>query len=307
MTVRLVLNDASLTPPPTPLGDAQLLREILSAFLALRAAVADYDVENVRACTPMNVHGITLPGGSTFGAALKTLEHMDRDAASWLRRILGNGLVFDDNGLMNGLETRAGYVTLDQKEVSALQAAWRHEGIVWSANRQGWREDEIVVEFKNDEGACSTEHLCNQWSSTVSLVHRRKINSRGLTALPEYQDEGQHNPEGKTAEQRNAYTKYRGAKSEIPRNAERLLRRAVPVEGKLCFWAYCEHRFYHRFEGSPQNGWPLVHWNGTTDERAFGNRQPGGGLTEQHVPAAVRERLQRLGPTRDCGCRLGRE
>lgn len=307
MTVWLVLNDASLSPPPTPLGDAQILRELFGAFLALRAAVADYDVEEIRACTPSNVYGITLPGGSTFGAALKMLAHIDRDAVVWFRQFLGKGLVLEDAGLMTDLEIRPGNVTLAGKKVSALQAAWRHDGITWSADRLGWREDEIIVECENEDGACGAQRICNAWSSTVSLVHRRKLDSQGVTALPQYQDEGQHNPEGKTPEQRVAYTKYRGSKSEIPRNAERLLRRAVAVEGKLCFWAYCEHRFYHRFEGSPQAGWPLVHWNGTTDERAFGNRQPGGGLTEQHVPAAVRERLQRLEPTRGCGCRLGRD
>lgn len=125
-------------------------------------------------------------------------------------------------------------------------------------------------------------------------------------AVPDYENPGRHDPEGRTPEQQREYVQFRGRKSEMPRRAEDLLRRSVPVEGKVCYWALCEHGFFHRFEGSLRGdgeGWPQVHWNGTTDPRACGNRQEAGRTTDEHVPAAVRERLRLFGPTGGCGCR----
>ena len=96
------------------------------------------------------------------------------------------------------------------------------------------------------------------------------------------------------------------SKSEIPVRHERLIAAALPEDGRssgTTWWAYCEHKFFHRFKGGLRDNRPLVHWNGTTNEYAKQNRDPDlAHTTEDLVPVDLREKLlsQRV---EGCGCR----
>lgn len=310
MTLWLVLNEETLGPGSGK-SDVQVLADLAHAFDALRKAAMAYEQGRLRACVPDdNLYGQTLPGGSSFGATLRDLKRQDQVAHGVLQGILSR---------MQSRETvdaepgaRTGVARLGNEVIAAVQATWRHDGVLWSADRAGcWRKDRIAVAVSEENGATRPDVVYNLWSKReITSKHRRQIAARGLVAVPDYEDDGRHNPEGATTEQRNNYLKYKGQKSELPRSADALLRRALPIKDRVCYWALCAHGFYHRFQGSLREDagdWPVVHWNGTTDPRALGNRWESERTTEADVPAAVREELKRLGPTEDCNCRLMKE
>lgn len=120
-------------------GDVHLLRGLLLSFQALRAAAMAYETERVRACTPADLFGLPLPGGGTLGAALGTLRRQDPESARRLQSILTGGRNREDLEAEEDPAAQTSSVTYQGLASAALQAAWRHEGVVWSADREEWR------------------------------------------------------------------------------------------------------------------------------------------------------------------------
>ncbi|WP_434043939.1 MULTISPECIES: hypothetical protein [Sorangium] len=128
--------------------------------------------------------------------------------------------------------------------------------------------------------------------------HRAALERLGLTVLPRYVNPGHHDPTSPE------FIKYKNEKSQMPVHAERILRHAVPADGSpgcSTWWACCEHGFFHRYDGNDEGGLVNVHWNGTTNPNATGNRRAIRKATT--APTNVKDRLSAMPRVADCGCR----
>jgi hypothetical protein len=212
-----------------------------------------------------------------------------------LRRIFDTARFFGDDGTVPGVDLVA-EVTLRGEPAPSLRAAWLHRGLCWSADRPDWRAATITILVREAPGEWRTEKLVNAYSAQLSPDHKAALGAH-VSVLPDYEDPGHHNPT------RPEHAKYKNEKSKIPEQASRILRHAVPEDGQTTWWARCEHGFYHRFQGSERNGWVCVHWNGTTNPNATGNLDRRTATTEHDVTPNVKERLAKMPPVSDCGCR----
>jgi len=101
---------------------------------------------------------------------------------------------------------------------------------------------------------------CNIWSPTRLEGLRGSVLDTELAVLPLYENPGHHDPDSSARDP---------AKSLLPVSASRMLISALPEDqGRTTWWAYCEHRFFHRFAGSRSGIDIKVHWNGTTNPNA---------------------------------------
>lgn len=302
MTVHVVLNDASLETGAGPADDVTLVEQLARSFLALLDSVAVYDEGNLLACVPDSCFWSTLPAGSKLSDALRALQRRSPLMASRLRNILTRGPRFDSRGTVLSLTPpRDAEVTCKnvspETPVPALRVAWVLSGLSWSANRPGWwQRSKVPVRVTEVGGEPRDEEITNIWAEAIDAAHRAALQGR-IAVVPAYENPRHHDPD---------WPEYKGHKSEIPRNAKRLLRHAVSEESGTTFWAKCIHNFYHRFQGSgaAKDGSLLVHWNATTNKRAKGNDPiKGKPTTDNDVPWEVRKQLERLIIVEDCGCR----
>ncbi|MRG91323.1 hypothetical protein [Polyangium spumosum] len=282
------------------MDDASLVGRLARALQDLVGNVAEYRKNDVEVCLPI----AGLP--ARMHAALRALEKRDMDLAKRTRQVLTkSSAMFDERGRVEGQRVPADDVAMKGgQKVAALSAAWNLQAICWSAEHPDWREHVIHVDVVAPSHAMGAPSVTNLWNE-VTNEHRKALSLHVREVLPRYENPGHHDPESPTPEQQANYGKFRGKKSEIPRNAVRLLRHAIRDErGGATWWALCEHKFFHRFQGSTNiDGWPLVHWNGTTDERAYGNKVPEERTTVQDIPPKVRAELETRGPVDGCGCR----
>jgi hypothetical protein len=295
MTVYAVLNDTSLQAGADPVDVVALLEKLEGSFTALQHAVAMYDRDRVRVCLP-DIYELKLPDGTKLPEALRQLEARSRDTAKRLRSFITKSLSFNEQGMLLSEDAAPNAeVTYQGVMRPGLLVAWTYRGICCSADRPAWRTLRLTVEVTDAAKGQRHEHLPNLWSGELDVIHRKVLQAH-VEALPIYENPGHHDPQR---------PQYDAGKSQIPEKAERLLRHAVKHEhdGTTAWWTRCEHGFYHRFQGPLRNNWPVVHWNGTTNPNAMGNRGKGQDFTESKVPPAVRARLALLERVSDCGCR----
>jgi hypothetical protein len=278
MVARLLFNERSLQrmPGDRVAGDAALLEMFLRLLAVLRSSVVEADRRAVLCSIPTNLTASTLPGGRAFLAEFDRLKRRDSVLAQLGLSMLTTGPYLED------LEVVVAQV--DGVACHGIGCALRVDGMAVSLDISPWRRE--MIDAIVGEGG--SRQVVNAWRSEIGEIHRTEL-GRSVRVLPGYEDSGSHDPRT---------PKYQAGKSHIPEEALRLLNRSVPSGADLStWWAYCSHRFFHRFAGSVQGGRMTVHWNGTTNPRATDV------TPVEHVPADVREELVALGPTPRCGCR----
>jgi len=259
-------------------SDVDLLERFVRTLLALRRTVAVHNEHQIQVAVPDNVGALELPRGMTLSRARTRLETDFRDL---LAQVLTSGPWFDSDGNLNG--QRMPDLSIDNSAALGLAAAASvSNGIGWSLDVPNWRRLWV-----SGVGPGSNEvRVANAWQPEIESSHLDVIRACA-PVLPGYENPGHHDPTN---------SQYDPTRAQIPRNARRLLRHAVP-EAETTWWAFCEHRFFHRFSGSVVATGTQVHWNGTTNPRATRS-------TALHdVPSAIRRQLLGLEPAQDCGCR----
>lgn len=289
MTVHVVLNDASLEPAADSVSDEELLEMLVQTYRALRDAVARFDWGQIQVTFPSAAWLLKLPGGMTFQEARRRLAKRNRDLGSFLNELLSRAHFGID-------ESNVGLGALASGKCDrTLAFTWSIRGISWSANREGWRKPSLdfVVWAALPHGR--KESVPNVFCESLQKNHREALQRAGVTVVPLYENRGHHDPERPAL--------YDPQKSHIPRYAEHLLREAIPETGGTTFWARCGCKFYHRFQGTAQGEWIMVHWNGTTNENATGNRERKFPTRENDIPDDIRRQLLSRPPVDNCGCR----
>lgn len=273
--------------------DGELLKRLLLTAREIHRVVVANHRARLRVAWPEEVLGDwALPGGTRFREALQRLRGQERDLARSCEPFFTNGVLFDGQGFLTEEGERAGsepFLLLDRL-ARGLRVARDADGVTISFDVDTSRKPRIP----DDDGG-----VLNAWSQRPE-GHRGAVKRLGMTlvVLPEYENPGHHDPSRKELDR---------SRSLIPERHERLLQAALPVahtSTSTTWWAYCEHRFFHRFMGSIRDGRPLVHWNGTTNPHAKQNRDPTeyAPTVESDVPSDLRERL-RLLRVEGCGCR----
>jgi hypothetical protein len=277
MSPRFALNERSLESETSSTDDSELLLGLFASIKGVQDCLS-FPHRNFECVTPADLGNRPLPAKTAFSAALSRL------------------LADPDNDL-----ARLGLVTLtkgpffEQVDSSPLQvfgepsvgAGYAHKanGLIFSLSVDPWKRDEV-------DGLLTDEQqwvvVPNIWCPTIRSAQRVRLQSFA-SVLPNYQDPGTHDP---------GSANYIVGKSHIPFGAPVLLRRALcRPDDPYTWWAYCHHRFFHRFSGSEVAGAMQVHWNGTTDPRAVDV------TAIERVPKEIRVQLTALGPELGCGCR----
>lgn len=303
----VVFNDFSLKRGGNLVSDdVSLLERLWSTFRAFVNATSNSESERIQACLPAQVWMLRLPGGSTLSEALKALVNRDRELGQRLSSLISRAPRFDELGVIDGVDTQVREeVFYEDEPVLALSVVWNHAGLCWSLDRPGWQTHTVGVSVSSSASEPRGEMIHNVWCAEIRSSLRKSLSTMGLLMLPLYENPGHHDPHGSTEEQRKNYRKFKEQKSVIPRNAEQMLRYALPVEGQSgTWWALCEHGFFHRYQGGKNNEWHVLHWNGTTDEAAIGNRSSGERTRKEDVPMNLRKTLEssRDRRFRGCGC-----
>lgn len=292
--VHVVLNDDSFVAGAHD-PDVVIVERLARAIQSLQERVSEHDSPDRRIVVSVSesvpVLNQRLGGGATLSAALGQLGKRDRDLAARLKSRLTSAMCGFNKE--TAICSHGPVRTVDVLVAGASRAAWTHDGVCWSADHPAWQKH---LEVERLDG--QRDPLANLWSAELDprCLQRHTV-ARVLTVLPDYEDPGHHDPDRST---------YVSGKAHIPRHARRILRHALP-ETKPCsacttWWAYCEHEFYHRFQGPIRDCWPLVHWNGTTNPRSTGNRDDSARTSARYVPMELRKRLVAR-PAKDCGCR----
>lgn len=239
---------------------------------------------------------LKLPGGTLFWKALQRLSTKDLELTLRWKERMERGLYFDEAGIVypeqpDGDEAPSTPPFLfNDSPARGLHVARDLEGGALSFDVKEWRASPIPP---GETGVPNAWGLGpNQHRAVLDAVAKK------IWVLPDYEDPGHHNPSS---------PKYLPQKSLLPQRPERLLAAALPAEGQSAnttWWAYCEHKFFHRFQGSAFDNRPVVHWNGTTNPLAKQNCNVKFTPTlDSHVDATLRKQLMALGPVQGCGCR----
>jgi hypothetical protein len=308
MTAYAVLNDESLSVGGSK-GEINMLTALFETFQALQSAVAVPDQPAIRAYIAKATYSMPLPSGDSLRDVLRSLSRtIHGDMANRLRIILTKAAqTLDENDANTGpvSDTEVTFGSAGQaREAPALRAAWVLGGLAWSAAQPPWHGETISIQVRDAPGAFRGEVLANACRPEISPVHRAVLARQHMTVLPDFDHEDCRHVFG--------HRTYDKEKSHIPEHAARILTYAVPVEGGAKWWAKCACGFYHRFSGSqqqPEPGRMRVHWNGTTNPNATGNRQKKAAPTiDTHVPLDVRNKLTENAKVSglangECGCR----
>jgi hypothetical protein len=290
MTAFVAINDGSFAPPPAGASDGAILSGLLASYRHLKNSITQIDHDQLVVATQEGIFAAHLPGGTTVSAALKAMS--SRDVAAQLRQLLSKAKPFDlEKGEIAGVEAvRFGKVLFNQRFVAGIQAAYSVNGSSLSCGINDWNQH-LRVTVRDASGAEASELIANVWQEDLDLYNKQTLQSSEVRVLPDYEDPGHHNYKGPN---------YQPGKSHIPSNALRILSAALP-ENRTTWWACCEHRFFHRYAGREVNEWPLVHWNGTTNPDATGNKNAVR-TTVELVPISIRRILEKF-PVDNCGCK----
>lgn len=277
MPPRFALNERSLEVSTSSADDSALL---LGLFASIKGVQDSLSVlyRSFECVTPADLGNRHLPTKAVFSAVLsRLLSAPDNDLARLGLAALTKGPFFEQVE-----ETR-----LEVFGQLNFGTGYAHNvnGLIFSLSVDPWTTDEVDG-FLPD--LRQPVRVPNIWSPSIAAAQRTRLQSFA-DVLPKYQDPGTHDPES---------PKYIVGKSHIPFGAPILLRSALRRSCDPCtWWAYCHHRFFHRFSGSEIAGVIEVHWNGTTDVRAID-------VTPiEQVPKEIRGQLMELGPTLGCRCR----
>lgn len=285
MTVHIVFNHDSLNAAADAPSDEDLLVTLIEAYRFLRDAVTRSDWEQLKIILLRHPWELKLPGGTKFQQALGTLRRRNRDLAAFFQQIISKASTPDEEESIPN--PNASY--------TALRYAWKKQGISWSTDQPGWRISPLPFSFQGVDGSREDASVPNVFRAALQTNDREALMRAGVRVVPLYEDPGHHDP--------NRPNLYDRRKSHIPVHAEELLRHAIPEENGTTFWARCECEFYHRFQGTRQGDWMKVHWNGTTNEEATGNRKRSEPTSESDIPNDIRRQLQKNRPADRCGCR----
>ena len=276
--------------------DDELLRTLLQTAREINGAVIAHARPRLRLqfAWPEEIwRDWALPGGNHFRSVLQRMRAKERDLVQRCQRFFDDGVLFDDQGLIDfgdGEKIRSELLLHLGVVARGLRVARDTEGAALSFDVDGARQPRVP---DGESG------IANAWSPRPE-GYREVLKRLGakLIILPDYENPGHHDPNSPG---------FDPSKSKIPERHGRLLRAALPVDGtstSSVWWACCEHRFFHRFQGSLMDGRPRVHWNATTNQNAKQNRDPDyASTTEEFVPLKLRGDLRPQLVVEGCGCR----
>ena len=244
--------------------DEELLRRLLQTEQNLFRAITPVHRHHAQLAVPYELtSSFALPGGNLFWMALQRLSSKELELARHWKERVDRGLYFDDDGAVcrdqpdsDGAISTPPFLINDWP-ARGLRVARDLDGGVLSFDLKEWRVPHIPPGETGVPNAWGP--LLNQYRAVLDAVAKK------IWVLPEYENPGHHDPTS---------PKYQSQKSLLPRRPERLLAAALPADGQSAgttWWAYCEHKFFHRFQGSVRDGRPWVHWNGTTNPMAKQN------------------------------------
>jgi len=284
----IVVNELSWSGPCHDRDESGLLEILTRALVTARARVSTHHSALVDVALPEDLWRRRLPRGSTLGAVLVQMRSAaQRDLAHRLKQFIDTGHRYPASDpvavdMPNGLT-----VSHRGQAAAGFRYVLESQGVALSLDVDEWRKHPVDVDVcRGDEPAARVQTIAHVWSDVISDSQLAPVGAI-IPLLPAYENPGHHDPE-----QPNQYIP---SKSQLPRRPRRLLESALPEPGGT-WWAFCEHRFYHRFQGRGAGPGPTVHWNGTTNPRA---RQV---TREEDVPIALRKALSAR-PVDQCGCR----
>ena len=314
MAAILVLNTTSLRDHSASERHSQILDTLADTLIALRFALPTWsrDVKRLKVCLPKDVYsfGFSSAHGETrLGVVLNTLDKSKRDI---IRKLFEKpDVTFDPDGSVNAsdAETERWSAGLEAKWANATAAldppltAVLHLGstsgakiqvgsALLSASTTGWQTTPVRISVMQQNVKMAAQDVANFWIPKLQTEHKLWLVECELDVLPAYENPGQHEPDFLS----NRQVPYDPKKSFIPIGAEKLLASARRLKDGR-WWAYCECKAFHRFQGTPRSEWPLVHWNGTTHRNA---KQ----ITAiSDVPTELQKLLKADPTVNDCGCR----
>jgi hypothetical protein len=267
----MALNELSLQHYSTKPSEL-LLRELARAICAVRDLVGVVDATAITFYVPDDLYSRRIGADtvSTVARALQKKSQQDDDLEA---------------GLVLQLLAGASFPTFEPpfefagSKAAGLSYARSEGGLSVSLDAGSpWNQEQLAI---NDTAVGTEVIQVNYSCPPPSDTHRQVVSSK-CTILPDYTDPGTHRP---------GSSNYVNGKSHIPDSARAMLTYAVRGEDD-CWWARCQHGFFHRYGGGA-----TVHWNGNTNPNASQTTAP------QVVPIAARRLLEKRPAFENCGCR----
>lgn len=279
MKIFLVFNDLATSALKNKLSGIDLLICLHDTHKKIVSSIKQDSHPNITTAFPYTRIHTVLPNGQTISQVIDLLKKSKKElVARSLIELINRAFVYNADPIDDSIE-----LTNTKLTSPAIQLAYINSGILLSLAVPDWHVSDLTI-VKN---GISKKKILNFYKSNFELIDYIALHKFFPSCiLPIYEDPGHHNPKS---------PKFNQKKSHIPTNAELLFKHSHD-ENTTTWWTKCTHNFYHRFQGTYQNGVMVVHWNGTTNPLATKV------ISETNVPKRI-IKFFKNSSIDNCGCK----